>query len=492
MSEPAPTTDRASSVLASLSRIWAQAAGGVLVLAASLAMSPAAFGEFVLAASVFAFLAIFAGHGIYEYVLKEIGSRSAPATAGLVNFAAAIAACAAAYLISLHIDALFDSTAVGENLRLLAPALLLQAGNLVLESVLLRRGRVGRVSVTMIAADTLGLAVALAALARGAGPFALVLQKLTREAVLLAGYALSDRWRAPAAPSFVEAGAMVRFAAAIMGARLIGQGAMTAFDMLIGFFLSPAAAGLFRLANRLIGMAFDILHYPLRTLLWVKLPPLQDDHAAFARTAFTMAATFAVAMSALVGGMAAVAAPAFDLVFAPEWHDAAPIVAIMGAARLMAWPGTLLETLMAMRGQVRSLFVWNVLNWSSGVALLAAFAPYGLMAAAGSQLIAAPVALALTTPFLVRASRTPFRDWAWLWLRLALITLAMAGAVLAALWAAPLIGVDGWARLIAAIVLGATVFVALAARFAPEGFSAYADAARGAFRRLRRAAPARR
>ena len=485
MTELAPSTGRTGAALASFSRVWAQASGGVLLLASSAVLTPSLFGEFVLASSIFSVLAIFAGHGVYEYVLKENTSKTAPMTAAVLNFCLASVVCLLTVTLSFFVDPLFHSTHVGPLMRLLSPALFLQGGNLVLETVLLRRQHVTRVAGVMIASDSLGLGVALVALWLGLGPAALALQRVTREGALLAGYALADKWGARAKFNPEEANHMARFAAGIVGARLLTQGTSTSLDVAIGIVLSPAAAGLFRLANRLLAIAFDVLNYPMRTLMWVRLPPLKHDDVAFARVIMQMAATYGVAICALITGIAATAEPTFPLLFKPEWQAAWPVVVIMAIARMMGWPGSLIEPLLALRGNIRLLIIWDIANLVLGLGMLLFFSRYGLVAAAASQVLSTFIAQLFTVPIVARQCCTPLWDWLSLIGRLFACAAIMAASVWAWLAAAPHLGVEGAGALAIAIALGATIYIVVAARLAPEGMSAYFNTARSVFAKAR-------
>ncbi|MGE3141913.1 MAG: oligosaccharide flippase family protein [Hyphomonadaceae bacterium] len=483
--EAAPRADRKGAALASLSRVWAQASGGVLLLVASAVLTPTVFGEYVLAMSFFALLQLFAGSGVYEYVLRERESKAAPMTAIILNMCTSGAALGVMMLASLFADRLFHSTHIGDLMRLLAPAMLLQGANLVLETVLLRRAQVTRVSVVMIVSDGLGMALAVAGLHFGGGAAALVLQKLGREGALLIGYAACAGVSRPIGPDFGEAVRMARFATGIIGTRLLGQGANTSLDMLIGAILNPAAAGLFRLANRLIGMAFDILHFPMRTMMWVTLPPLRHDPAAFSQTLLRMAATYSVLLCACIAGIGVIAPTAFPLLFKPEWQPVVPIIAIMAAARLLVWPGSLMEQLLAIRNDIRLLIGWEIMNFTLGVGMLAIFAHYGLTAAAVSQLAAAFISQLVTLPLIAKKAPLPYLGLLSLVGRLWGLVFLMTGAVLAWLALANSLAVNAWLTLALGVLIGAAVYAGAAARIVPEGMEAYFSAARAIFAKAR-------
>ena len=69
----------------------------------------------------------------------------------------------------------------------------------------MRRGQVGTVAILTMVADTLALGVALVFLGFGAGALSLVIQRLSREGILTAGFGLSRRWQMRFAFDFQEA-----------------------------------------------------------------------------------------------------------------------------------------------------------------------------------------------------------------------------------------------------------------------------------------------
>jgi O-antigen/teichoic acid export membrane protein len=276
------------SALLAFSRVWVQVTGAALFLAISIAVDPSEFGEFAIAASIYSALALFVGHGVYEYVMKMHDSPTAPVTGFYLNMACAAATAFLAIATSFLLTPLLKTAGVGHLLRLLAPAFFLQGCNTLMESVLMRRGQIGTVAILTMVADTLALGVALTFLGFGAGALALVIQRLSREGVLTGAFALSRRWEMRFAFDFQEAKQILRFAQNIIMARGIGAGAGAITDLFIGTALSVADAGLFRLANRLVNLGTDILFQPFRSSLWVRLPPLRQNPTAFAHATLEM------------------------------------------------------------------------------------------------------------------------------------------------------------------------------------------------------------
>lgn len=470
--------------LLAVSRIWVQLVNAIVLFAVTIALDPERFGAFMIAASAHAALAVIVGQGVYEYVIKERGNPAAGATGFVFNAVTATSAALLAIALSFLLTDILHNATIGAVLRLLAPIFFLTAIAIFMESVLVREGRLTRVASSMIAADTAGLIAALLGLWMGAGVFALVLQRATRETILAAAYALSRKWSFQWGFDGAEASRLFRFSRAIVSTRIVGAGANTAIDITIGALLSVADAGIFRLANRIIVIGWDILYQPLRTSLWAHLPPEKDNPPAFARILLSHAETFGLGVFALIAGVALIAHDALPLALGPEWSGTAPIIAILAVARLMVTFGAPMEAVFGVQNRTGALVAVTTLTAALNLAAIALAAQFGLYWTA----VASGVAIvAAQTPFIVMMARgagAPAREMVAMTARLGMNAAAMAAVVLPILIWAPGLGLPAWAAIGAATVAGACVFIAAAALFTPRGFSIYASAVAAALRRL--------
>jgi O-antigen/teichoic acid export membrane protein len=461
------------SALLAFSRVWVQVTGAVLFLAISIALEPSEFGEFAIAASVYSALALIVGHGVYEYVMKMHDSPTAPVTGFFLNMACAAATAALAIVISFFLTPLLKTAVVGHLLRLLAPTFFLQGCNTLMESVLMRRGQVGTVAILTMVADTLALGVALVFLGFGAGALSLVIQRLSREGILTAGFGLSRRWQMRFAFDFQEAKEIVRFAQNIIMARGIGAGAAAITDLFIGTALSVADAGLFRLANRLVNLGGDILFQPFRSTLWVRLPPLRYSPAPFARATLEMTEVFGVGLFAVLGGMAVTASAALPLVLGQKWQGAVPVVCVLAIGRLVSMPNCSAEAVLALRDRERFMVVSSIWGSILTLAAMVVSAPYGIFWCGVAAAVAGLLSQFYMLPVMADCCGLKILDFVKLMLRLTANALVMALVVVPWLVLGDRLGLQAWLLVVSAVLVGAIAYGLAARRFTPLGYLAY-------------------
>ncbi|MFN3523116.1 MAG: oligosaccharide flippase family protein [Phenylobacterium sp.] len=486
MAQPPPRRSAAGPTLYAFSRVWAQIAGGVLFLATSVRIGPAEFGEFAIATSIFGALSVFVGQGTYEYVIKARESDNAAPTVFFVNLLTASLASVLAIVVGLAIPHIVHSESIGRMLMLLIPAFYLLSMNTLMESVIMKHGEIKKVAVASLVTETVALGVALTALMSGAGVLALVFQRITREGVIMLSYAVTSRWSPRIAFHFDEAAKALAFARNIIATRFIGLGSVAAVDVLIGAGLGTADAGLFRLVSRLLTMASDVLFQPFRAMMWVSLPPLQHDRAAFGRTSLQLLEVFGVGFFALMAGAALIAGPVFPLVFDPEWHNAASIVLILAVARLVGIPAYLCEVVFALQNRTGTMAATALFGAVLSAAAAFLVAPYGLLPLAFSMVAVAIVTQIYVLPAVARSSGMPIMAYLGLVGRLSLNAAMMTAFVGPWVLLTPRIGLSGWALVASAVMIGAAVYAVAARRFTPHGYGAYEGAVLSGFNRLRR------
>ncbi len=472
MSDERPTRG-AGAVLFSASRIWTQIAAAILFLAAAGILTPAGLGEFLIAASIYTALSVIVGQGVYEYVLKEHDSQTAPVTAFVFNMATATIAAAAAFGISFLLPHILHSDNSATLLRYLAPVFYLDAMALLMECVILRQGGIARTAIATIVAETAGLLAGLASLFAGLGIIALVIQRVTRGAAYVAVYGVSYSWRPRLGFDRADARAIIRFIPAIISSRGINAGSTALIDLTIGSLLSLGDAGLFRLANRLLTIGSDLLFQPFKALLWVELPPLRRDSAAFAAKLMQLTEIFGAGYFAVVWGMALIAGVALPLLLGPEWQAASSAVMALGLARLISMPMSAAEAVFALNNRNR-LIVWSsVIGSIVSVAVIYVAAPYGLLWTSIGFAFVSLLTLVFLLPFMLQAGGIPLSSMLSLIVRLSANAVAMTAVVAPWLAFAPNFGVTNWMLVASGIGLGAAAYLLAARIFTPASLTAY-------------------
>jgi O-antigen/teichoic acid export membrane protein len=228
-------------------------------------------------------------------------------------------------------------------LTALAPSLLLRAASVTPRAMLMRRMRFRTIGIADITAALVGGALGVTAAVLGASYWALVVQLLATDSVLLVMLLLAGAGIRPnlrlARVREIAGFSWRAFAAGL----LINSFSRNIDNLLVGKFQGPEALAFYGLAYRLLLLPVQLLSVTIGNVLFPVFSRLGRDLTAV-RFELTRA-TRSLAWLALPP-MALVAAAAPQLVvvlFGPDWDPAVPIVqvlAIAGALQAVYQPST--------------------------------------------------------------------------------------------------------------------------------------------------------
>ena len=174
--------------------------------------------------------------------------------------------------------------------------------------------------------------------------------------------------------------------------------------VIVGFFVGPAAAGLFRLADQ-IANSLNRLAEVFARPLFAELSRLfaigqsRELRALFWRSLRVSAVSGGI----LFAGLLLFGKNIIDIVSGPEYLAAFPILLLLGAATIISLAGLGLEPMLQAAGRARDALVARIAGLVTLGLLLTIFLPdYGTIGAAGVMLVSA----ILTTVILFVSSRT--------------------------------------------------------------------------------------
>jgi|TARA_R100001244_G_scaffold6593_5_gene7829 O-antigen/teichoic acid export membrane protein len=177
--------------------------------------------------------------------------------------------------------------------------------------------------------------------------------------------------------------------------------------VIVGFFVGPAAAGLFRLADQ-IANSLNRLAEVFARPLFAELSRLfaigqsRQSRALFWRSLRVSAISGGV----LFIGLFALGQNIIALISGPEYLAAYPLLLLLGAATIISLAGLGLEPLLQAAGRARNALVARVLGLVALGLLLVMFLPtFGTIGAAWAMLVSA----ILTTIILFVSSRAAIR-----------------------------------------------------------------------------------
>lgn len=372
-------------------RVAPQASGLLLLVLGGRALDPDALGSFVLAFAGIELLRTLVRAGWREAALLDETGTATPTLLAL-TIAAGLAAQPVALAGAALAPRLSAAPDLGPALALLGLSLLPIGAAAVWEGVLLRRGAPDRAARPLIAAEIAQSAAAALLLAAGCGILALAAARLLRAAVLAAGLA------AAAGPHRLALDlegvrALLPVSHHVTLAALAGLAGTSGADLAVGLVLGPAAVALYRIAARIAGAVAEVVTETTRVLAWSALAgrgPLGPAAVAdlFDRTSLLTIPVFA--------GLALAARPLVETILGPAWADAAPVLAILAVARLLAVPVALAAPVLASHGRTRALP--RLAGFLAATGLLATLAAgrHGLTAVALAQLATAAAGAAAT------------------------------------------------------------------------------------------------
>ena len=269
-------------------------------------------------------------------------------------------------------------------LKATAVSIMIGAAASVPAAQLQRQLKLKQLAQVNVCANVLSGAMAVAMAYQGFGAWALVFQGLLTQVFVATGVFLQRAWR----PTFVfEAKAlweMLRFGGFLFGLGMLSLADQRLFGLLIGRQFGFAELGFF---NRASGLATTPLNAINQITSRVALPvfsAVQDQPERMRRGLREVVRATVTLQAPAMLGLAAVAAPAIEVLFGARWLPAAPLVpAFCVFAVSSAIHPALGQTVLAL-GRPAVLFRLGIVRTILHIAALALAAPFGVAALAWS------------------------------------------------------------------------------------------------------------
>lgn len=395
-------------------RVIAQGSQLILFVAAARVLSPAEFGIFALVSTCALLFLRMAEVGWAPYIMSWDGDDTVPRQVVMVSIFTGLAfglfggLVGAGYLmlglgnVTAHLILLFSLWVV------IATTCSAQKGMMIWRDGL--RGSAIAESV----GEIVGMVVALAALYRGFGVYALVFGRLAYQTThLTISFVVTNR-----APLFgmpaEELRALGRYSWQIFSSRLIVNLRLYIATFIIGAFLGPAPVGYYRAAQRLVGSIAEIIGAPSLVLAWSMFRQARDDHGVRTR-GFQRQANlyfkflFALGIPVFIW-LTLMGSDLISGLLGQKWLPALPLVGILALARALSLPAAATEPILSLNGEVGRLPLFNLALLVMTITLTAAGAATGLEAVAWSQVLAALIAAVATNRMLRKHGGIDWRE----------------------------------------------------------------------------------
>jgi O-antigen/teichoic acid export membrane protein len=440
---------------------------GAIVVARLL--TPAEYGLAMLALVFASLVLVFSDLALGAALVqrKELAERDR-STAFWVTIAGGALFTLAGVALSGPVAALYGEPDAQPLLAALSASFILTAAGATQQALLLRDMSFARLELMTLASTLVGVVGAVVVAAAGGGAWAIITQQLVAAIVASVLFWFVSPWR----PRLVFSRASMRdlwgFSGFLVGHRLLFYLHQNADRFLIGRSIGAAGLGAYAVAYNVMLAPASRIGGPIQRVLAPAFSRMQDEPeriaAAWARVTRLIGAIIIPALAGLV-----IVAPDFvPVVLGEQWRSAIPIV------QILAWVGVLqalqtvnVDILMA-RDRTSTL-----LGYSLGftVAHITAFViglHWGITGVAVAYAISSTLVEPVLTYLTARAlDVSPFTTLRAL-LGVGRAAIVMAGAVLLARVALVDAGVAPGPRLAICVAVGAVVFLALCAWWAPE------------------------
>jgi O-antigen/teichoic acid export membrane protein len=369
--------------------------------------------------------------------------------------------------LSWPIADLYGEPRVQSLFAVLSLSFVFAAPGVVQGALLTRELKFRSLELRVIVATTISSVTGMSLAVAGAGPWAIVSQYLAITSASTIFLWRSSPWRPRAIISRASLGNMAGFTTHVFGTRVLTWGNQNVDNFLIGRFLGAASLAVYSIAFNVIVTPVNRIATPLMQVFFPAFSRMRDPAriaGAWLRAVRMIALVVVPAMLTLV-----VVAPDFVAVlFGPKWHRAGPVVQILAPVGLLQSLMTLNNGILQSLDRTRVLFRFSLVMSAVTVGAFAAGLPWGLHGVATAYLLVTlvlqPMFLRLTTRAVGISAAEWFRS-IWGVIQAGAGMLAAELAVHEALVSA---GVPAGARLAAALLVGALVFVPLIAWRAPE------------------------
>ena len=371
-------------------RIWTQVTAIFVLVAAGRVLERQEFGIYSISAVFLVVITTIMYSGIYEYIIKSEQAAAADDTCFWINAGFASLGAFAMVLSAPLIAKVSHAPEIASVMLWLAPSALIAALTSWQEALLLRRKRVAAYYIILCIAETASATLAVMLLLSGMKLFALIGYRYSQLILTSAGYLLYQRdrphfrWRAE------QARLALGFASRLYGSRVIGIITNFSADLIIGALASPAAAGSYRLASRIVFGCSEIWFQPVKTVAWVRFSSSLERTSRLAKTSLQqdwlglMMLLSMIAWPAL-GCAAVLSRPLTAAVLGRDWLVAAPVLAVLALAKSAELFEIFLDPLLATTGDLRSLPRIRAAASVIAIAGFLALAHLGATAAAWAQ-----------------------------------------------------------------------------------------------------------
>jgi PST family polysaccharide transporter len=281
-----------------------------------------------------------------------------------LNLGLAVLIAGVLFALAGPMAAFYGEDRVTPVLQAISLTLLFSATTGQYTAVLRRTLRIRQIETMTLAAEFLGLAVAVTAALNGLSYWALVLQQFVTPMLKTLFMAVYTRWL-PSGPQHVrfrDALESARFGGYLAGATIMTRLTGYIGTLIAGAFFGPVGDGLFYRARSLAVLAPQRVTDPLGGVFVSTLSRLQDDGDGFRRMFVRLVSRANLTILPLAVFVAAGATPLVAVMMGPTWSEAAPLLFWLSVFSFRQAISTGLRTALIATGRTRTLFLFGIIR----------------------------------------------------------------------------------------------------------------------------------
>lgn len=158
-------------------------------------------------------------------------------------------------------------------------------------------------------------------------------------------------------------------------------------DLIIGRVLSMSAAGLYTRASGLTVQIHTLLLGSVSGIFYPAFARLHNEGRSIAGHYERLVAVYGALVWPAMLVLAAIAYPMMNLLYGPNWSEAAPLLTFLAISELIFVMLPLHTDIPILMGRIRLLLGLNILDTIVSIASLLIFAQFGIVAAAASRIL---------------------------------------------------------------------------------------------------------
>lgn len=390
--------DGATGVLGFVSHALQQFGSLAIILLAARFLDPSEYGVYSIAAIFLMFLQEMTFAGVTQYIVTQKGDEKALFTTTFwLIFGFSLAGSLFFIGIAPLLAMAFDAPELTSVIQLLAVAQPVAAYTAWASAILMRRKQM-RMHFSLLGLQNLiALVGGVATLFYWQSIFALVAYRYYRTFSGMICYMVFVREWPGLKVDKVLGRQLLNYSSHLYGTRALQFVSNYGADLMLGATLSTAAAGLYRLGNRIAMVPVELIGQPVRTFALAQFGDAHRHSKPFS----PLVAAFVSSMTFLMGCIGVTTSifgkEMITYLFQPAYLAALPVTMALLVRSILGIGDSLLEALLASVGKTK-LILWHRTFWAIVVVIgMFAAAPFGPPAVAWT--LAAIMLFATATTF---------------------------------------------------------------------------------------------